>query len=39
MGFKFLPYKVQEEKDGMRIHAQLFPSPQADAMSGLLFHP
>jgi hypothetical protein len=39
MGFKSLPDKVQEEKDGMRIQAQLFPSPQADAMSGLLFRP
>jgi hypothetical protein len=27
MGFKSLPDKVQEEKDGMRIRAQLFPSP------------
>jgi hypothetical protein len=39
MGFKSLSDKVQEEKDGMRIRAQLFPSPQADAMSGLLYRP
>ena len=39
MGYKSLPDKVQEEKDGMRIRAQLFPSPQCDAMSGLLHRP